>query len=106
MSPPVNPVRFGIIGCGNIAAVSFAPCLLRSEQAELVAVCRRDGDEARAFAGQFGDCAAYDSADALLADRQVQAVVVATPTDTHCEFTLAAAQAGKYVLCEKPSVAV
>jgi 1,5-anhydro-D-fructose reductase (1,5-anhydro-D-mannitol-forming) len=95
-------MRFGIIGCGSIAASSFAPGLVRSEQAELVAVCRRDGDEARAFAGRFGDCAAYDSADALLADQQVQAVIVATPTDTHCEFTLAAAQAGKHVLCEKP----
>ena len=95
-------MRFGIIGCGSIATQSFAPCLLHSEQLELVAVCRRDGDKAREFAGRFGDCAAYDSADALLADHQVQAVIVATPTDTHCEFTLAAARAGKHVLCEKP----
>ena len=95
-------MRFGIIGCGSIAAGSFAPSLIRSEQVELVAVCRRDGDEARAFAWRFGNCAAYDSADALLADHEVQAVIVATPTDTHCEFTLAAAHAGKHVLCEKP----
>ena len=95
-------MHFGIIGCGAIAAQSFAPSLVRSEQVGLGAVCRRDGDKAREFAGRFGDCAAYDSADALLADHQVQAVIVATPTDTHCEFTLAAARAGKHVLCEKP----
>ena len=94
-------MRFGIIGCGSIAANSFAPSLVRSEQLELVAACRRDHDQARAFAERFG-CAAYDSADGLLADSQVQAVIVATPTDTHCDYTLAAAQAGKHVLCEKP----
>ncbi len=95
-------MRFGIIGCGAIASQSFAPSLLNSEQVDLVAVCRRDGIKAKEFAEQFGGCAAYDSANALLAGRQVEAVIVATPTDTHAEYTLAAAQAGKHVLCEKP----
>ena len=95
-------MKFGIIGCGSIAANSFAPSLVHSELTELVAVCRRDLGEARAFAARFGDCAAYGSAGALLADDTVEAVVVSTPTDTHCEHTVAAAAAGKHVLCEKP----
>ena len=95
-------MRFGIIGCGSIAEHSFAPSLVDSEEVELAAVCRRDGDKAREFAGRFGGCAAYDSADALLADPRVEAVIVATPTDTHGDYTLAAARAGKHVLCEKP----
>ena len=93
---------FGIIGCGDIAANSFAPSLVKSGRADLVAVCRRDGDKARAFAERFGGCAAYDSAEGLLADPRVEAVVVATPTDGHCRLTLMAAQRGKHVLCEKP----
>ena len=96
------PLRFGIIGCGDIAANSFAPSLLQSARAELAAVCRRDLDGARAFAQRFGGCAAYDSAEALLADPQVDAVVVSTPTTHHCDFTLQAAARGKHVLCEKP----
>ena len=95
-------LRFGIIGCGDIAANSFAPSLLKSAEAELVAVCRRDLEKARAFAKRFGDCAAYASAEELLRDPAVEAVVVATPTDTHCSSTLAAARQGKHVLCEKP----
>ena len=95
-------MKFGIIGCGDIAANSFAPSLTHSDEVELAAVCRRDLDKARVFAGKFGDCVAYGSAAALLADENVEAVIVATPTDTHCEYTIAAAAAGKHVLCEKP----
>jgi predicted dehydrogenase len=95
-------LRFGIIGCGDIAANSFAPSLLKSARAELVAVCRRDLGQARDFAARFGDCTAYDSAEALLDDEQVDAVIVSTPTTNHCDFTLLAAERGKHVLCEKP----
>jgi 1,5-anhydro-D-fructose reductase (1,5-anhydro-D-mannitol-forming) len=98
----MSKMRFGIIGCGSIAAGSFAPSLLKSEHAELVAVCRRDHGKAQKFAAQFGGCAAYASAAELTADEQVDAVVVATPTDTHAEFSVLAAQQGKHVLCEKP----
>lgn len=95
-------LRFGIIGCGDIAASSFAPSLLKSTQAELVAVCRRDLEKAKAFAQRFGGCAAYGSTSELLGDSAVEAVVVATPTDTHFSATLEAARLGKHVLCEKP----
>ena len=95
-------MRFAIIGCGDIAASSYAPSLVKSDQTELVAVCRRDLDQARAFAQRFGGCAAYDSADALLADPRVEAVIVATPTDSHCELTQQAALSDRHVLCEKP----
>lgn len=95
-------MRFGIIGCGSIAANSFAPSLVHSDKLDLVAVCRRDEDKARAFAERFGGCAYHTSAADLLANDAVEAVVISTPSDTHCEYTLAAAAAGKHVLCEKP----
>jgi predicted dehydrogenase len=98
----MDKMGFGIIGCGSIAAGSFAPSLIKSERAELLAVCRRDLEQARTFAGRFGDCAAYGSAAELLADERISAVIVATPTDAHCALTLQAAARGKHVLCEKP----
>ncbi|MFA6107636.1 MAG: Gfo/Idh/MocA family oxidoreductase [Candidatus Latescibacterota bacterium] len=98
----MSKLRFGIVGCGSIAAASFAPSLVASEQAELTAVCRRDLERAREFAARFGGCAAYGSVDELLADPRVEAVVISTATDTHCDFTLRAAERGKHVLCEKP----
>ena len=80
----MEKMRFGIIGCGDIAASSFAPSLLKSERAELVAVCRRDLAKAQEFAGKFGNCAAYSSAEELLAEGGVDAVIVSTPTYFHC----------------------
>jgi len=95
-------MRFGIIGCGSIAASSFAPSLVNSKTTELAAVCRRDRAAAREFAERFGGCAAYGSAQELIDDDAVEAVIVSTPTDTHRDYTVAAARAGRHVLCEKP----
>ena len=92
-------LKFGIIGCGAIAANSFAPSLRNSEEAELLAVCRRDKEQARAFAEKFGGCAHYGSAEELLADDNVEAVIVATPTDTHRDYTVLAAGRGKHTRC-------
>ena len=95
-------MKFGIIGCGSIARSSFAPSLVNSSKVELAAVCRRDLAAAQSFAADFGGCSAYDSGQRLLEDPEVEAVIVSTPTDTHRDYTVAAAAAGKHVLCEKP----
>lgn len=95
-------MRFGIIGCGNIAEHSFGPSLTTSAQTELVAVSRRDMAAAQAFATRFGSPRAYSSAEDLVNDPEVEAVIVATPTDTHHAFSCLAAKHGKHVLCEKP----
>ena len=101
-------LRVGIIGLGDISEKSFAPSVLASPSAELVAVCRRNLPEAQAFAKRWtatqaaGSIAAYGSAEELVADPNVDAVIVATMTDTHEEYTVLAANAGKHVLVEKP----
>jgi predicted dehydrogenase len=95
------PLRWGILGCGDIARATFGPCLVRSPNCELVAVSRRDETEGRRFAEQFG--AEWQPTDAaLLARADVDAVVIATPPHLHRAQTLAAARAGKHVLVEKP----
>jgi predicted dehydrogenase len=98
--PPV--VRWGIIGAGDIAHRVMAPAMRQAPHAELVAVMRRDRVAAEAFATEHGARRAYDRVEALLADPEIDAVYVATPVHRHLPDTLAAAEYGKHVLCEKP----
>ena len=98
----MRPLRWGILGCGDIAGKTFAPCLVQSDCCELVAVMRRDAAKAREFAEQFGVERAYSDVGQLINDPQVDALVIATPPHVHAEQTVAAARAGKHVLVEKP----
>lgn len=96
------PLRWGILGCGDIAAKTFAPCLLASPECELTAVARRNGAAAQAFAERFGVPHWHTDDASLLARDDVDAVVIATPPHLHCAQTVSAAAAGKHVLVEKP----
>lgn len=95
-------LRWGIIGCGNVAEHKGGPALYGVAGSELVAVMRRDVAKAADFARRHGARRWYDQASDLLADAEINAVYVATPVSTHRGYTLAAAEAGKHVLCEKP----
>jgi predicted dehydrogenase/aryl-alcohol dehydrogenase-like predicted oxidoreductase len=94
-------LRWGILGAGGIAG-TFARALPQSRTGVLTAVGSRDGTKAAAFAAQHGDARAHASYDALLADPNVDAVYIATPHPQHAEWCIAAARAGKHILCEKP----
>lgn len=95
-------LRWGILGCGDVANYKGGPPLYTVEDSELVAVMRRDRAKAQVFAERHGAKWAYSDVDALLADNEVNAVYIATPPYLHCEHTIRAAQAGKHILCEKP----
>ena len=95
-------MRWGIIGAGDIAGRGFAPALSRAADTKLAAVQCRTLDKAQAFAQKHSAAKAYDSIEALLADPAVDAVYIATPNSLHAPHTIAAANAGKHVLCEKP----
>jgi predicted dehydrogenase len=73
-----------------------------SDRVDVVAVASRDGARARAYAREHGIDAAYGSYEALLEDDGVDAVYVSLPNRLHHEWTLAALDGGKHVLCEKP----
>jgi predicted dehydrogenase len=95
-------VRWGLIGCGDIAAKRVAAALGGAEGSTLAAVARRRSDLAADFAARHGATRWHtDWRDLLKAD-DVDAVYVATPVNLHAEHAVAAAEAGKHVLCEKP----
>lgn len=97
-----NKVRWGLIGCGDISRKRVAPALRDVSGSELVAVNRARVELAEAFAREFGAKRWYADWRELIADPEIDAVYIATPVDLHAVQTIAAAEAGKHVLCEKP----
>lgn len=96
-----DPIRWGILGTGNIAK-QFARGLATATDVELVAVGSRSQESADAFGAEFNVPHKHASYDDLANDPQVDAVYVATPHTLHQENTLMCLNAGKAVLCEKP----
>ena len=93
-------VQLALLGCGRIGKV-HAESIAAHPQAELTWVCDPMEEAARSLAGRYGATAGRD-VDAVLADRRVDAVVVAAPTPTHVDLLTRSVRAGKAVLCEKP----
>lgn len=101
-APLPRPVRWGIIGVGDVTEVKSGPGFRSAQGSDLVAVMRRDGAKAADYARRHGVPRWYDDADALLADPDVDAVYIATPPGAHADYTARAAAAGKPVYVEKP----
>src|SRR6476660_3242398 len=95
-------LRWGIVGCGDLAAGKVLPSFQHAQGTEVLAVTSRRRERAEALAGQFGIPRVYDRLEELLEDRDIDAVYIATPPYAHHPQTLAAAEAGKNILCEKP----
>lgn len=95
-------LRWGILGCGNVAEHKGGPPLYTVEDSELVAVMRRDRSKAESFAERHGAKRHYTDVDELLSDDDINAIYIATPPYLHCNQTIRASQSGKHVLCEKP----
>ena len=93
-----EPVRWGFLGAGMIASQALGPAVVAAEGAVLHAAAARNLSRAQAL----GPVRAYDDYAELLADDEVEAVYVALANDAHLPWTLAALEAGKHVLCEKP----
>jgi predicted dehydrogenase len=95
-------LRWGLIGCGDIARKRVAPALRDHPKCELVAISRARFDQAESFAKEFSARRWYDKWEGLITDDEVEAVYIATPVYLHAPQAIAAARAGKHVLCEKP----
>jgi predicted dehydrogenase len=95
-------LSWGLIGAGDIVRKRVAPALMESPSCELVAVSRARVELAAAFAAEVGARRWHPRWQDLVSDSDVQCVYVATPVRLHAEQTIAAAEAGKDILCEKP----
>lgn len=98
----MSRLRVGVIGTSWWADAMYLPALVARPEAEVVAVCGRDADRARAFADRWGIPNVATDVEALLDRGIVEAVVVVTPNDTHRRIAGAALDRGLHVLCEKP----
>jgi xylose dehydrogenase (NAD/NADP) len=96
--PDREPVRWGFLGAGGIARTALGPAVAAASGAVLHAAAARDPARAQAL----GPARAYGEYAALLADDEVEVVYIALHNDAHLPWTLAALEAGKHVLCEKP----
>lgn len=96
--------RVGVIGCGGIANGKHLPALSRQDKVQVVAFCDIIKERAEAAAEQYGgaDAAVYTDYQELLKDASIDIVHVLTPNDAHAEISIAALEAGKHVMCEKP----
>lgn len=95
-------IPFGIIGTGKITR-TFLEAVQSVPELALGAVYSRSLEKAQSFGEEYGAKVFYDSLEALAADRDVQAVYIASPNCCHCEQAIRMMDAGKHVLCEKPA---
>ncbi|WP_141604081.1 Gfo/Idh/MocA family protein [Terrilactibacillus laevilacticus] len=97
-------LKVGIIGCGGIANGKHMPSLAKLDEVEMIAFCDVIEDRAIKASENFGagNVSVYNNYKDLLNNREIDVVHVCTPNISHAEITIAALEAGKHVMCEKP----
>ena len=95
-------VVWGVLSTAKIGREKVIPAMQAASLCEIRAIASRDPQRARASAASLGIPVAYGSYEELLADPDIEAIYNPLPNDQHVPLTLAAARAGKHVLCEKP----
>jgi predicted dehydrogenase len=95
-------LRWGVLSTADIGVRKVIPGIGRSTRGRVVAIASRQPGRAEAVAARLGIDRAHGSYEALLADGAVDAVYIPLPNHLHAQWAIAAARAGKHVLCEKP----
>ncbi|MBK9443952.1 MAG: Gfo/Idh/MocA family oxidoreductase [Comamonadaceae bacterium] len=98
----MKKVNWGILSTAKIGREKVIPALQKGQWSQVGAIASRSLAQARAVADDVGIPTAYGSYEELLADPSIEAIYNPLPNDQHVALTLAAARAGKHVLCEKP----
>lgn len=102
MSYNSGKLSWGLIGAGDIVKKRVAPALNQIENCEFVSVARAKSNLAEGFAKEFGVKKWFENWQELIKDDAIDAVYIATPVYLHARQTIAAAEVGKHILCEKP----
>ena len=95
-------VRWGILSTAKIGTVQVIPAMQKAEFCDIVGIASRNADSARSAADELGIPRSYGSYRELLDDPDIEAVYNPLPNHLHVEWSIAALEAGKHVLCEKP----
>ena len=95
-------IRIGIIGAGRIGKVHAETIAFRLPEAEPVVIADVKVQAAQEVAARCGIAHVANTAEEVIADRNVDAVLICSSTDTHADLVVAAAKAGKHIFCEKP----
>jgi predicted dehydrogenase len=95
-------LRIGLVGVGAAAQINHIPALKKTENVELVWLVDRDAEKAERVAQKFGVPNSSGRLDQMLDDESVEAVAVCTPNYLHAPMAVAALEAGKHVMCERP----
>jgi predicted dehydrogenase len=100
----MKSLNIAIIGCGNIARTKHALALSTIEQVNLIGFFDVNRDIAQSLCDDFGgpEAKTYPNVEALLADPLIDVVHICTPNNTHAQYSIAAMEQGKHVMCEKP----
>ena len=98
----MKTIRWGLIGCGQVAEMKSGPGFYRAAHSQLVAVADRNPTRAKDFASRHGVARWHDDAEPVILAPDVDIVYVATMTESHRDLVLRCAAAGKPVLVEKP----
>lgn len=102
MQGQIKPIRWGIVGCGDVTEVKSGPAYQQVEGFELSAVMARTPGKAKDFAMRHRVPRYFEDAQQLIHDPNIDAVYIATPPDSHLQYALEVAQAGKICSIEKP----
>ena len=97
-----STLRFGLIGAGRIGPVHAATLAYHVPEASLAAVADINPQTAQSIAARFGVPRILASGAEIIADPEIDAIAICSPTDTHASLIVAAAAAGKHIFCEKP----
>jgi predicted dehydrogenase len=97
-----EPIRWGILGTAGIAESAFLPALGQAGDGAAISVGGRDGSRARSWAAEWGVARGVAGYERVVDDPEIEAIYIPLPNGLHAEWTIAALEAGKAVLCEKP----
>lgn len=97
-----SKLRVGVLGAGTWAKFAHIPGWQRDPRCEVVAICDVERDRADEYAQHFGIPAATDDWQAVIGRADIDVIDIVTPSHTHFELAMAALDANKHVLCEKP----
>ena len=98
----MEPVRYGIVGLGQVSMKGHVPELLGIPDTQITALCDPNDDALSQAAQLVPDARHYHEYDVLLKDKEIDVVLIATPNWLHKDQAISASRAGKHVFLEKP----